>query len=322
MRENKCIPTRYTQLLVLLFIIIATVCCFFALNQQMWAGNKEHASDLRPNERSYGIYDLNSGKLCEANEPIIPIDNKVNVQLNYMQNKSESGSYLLSVFVNCVQRPFNVEGNTYEHYTFEVDAQCEVNVNIELEVDENTDHEILFLLFNEPAYRNANIESESDVYYLKNISIYPPTMRYPLYNDLHDAPEINILNDIQPIELPVEYNGIFLSKEHDDLTLLPVVGSGEKVYLTIFNIFEYERDFAIISLLDWQQYPISNTDIVKYVNVPSRSAVICEIIIPTVDTETPYQIVALPCPYMPVDDLGFVYKNYAVYACSRTIVTS
>ncbi|MGE6379030.1 hypothetical protein [Peribacillus muralis] len=90
---------------------------------------------------------------------------------------------------------------------------------------------------------------------------------------------------------------IFVSKQKEELIILPAAKSGEHVFLSVGNVGEKEENYHIIALNQWQQVSLGNDQVVGHVAVNPGERKVFQFELPKVKDESNFQVIALPKPY-------------------------
>lgn len=288
----------------LVIIVIITLCFFFIYNKINSPIVKERT--LTEGQIAYGILDT-EGKIIDNGSSLKLNSNIIQHTISLGQNLTEEREYLIIILVDFIQYIFTVNGHSYSSYSFILKNKAELKIDIEISLPSHA-KEIDYLIIKKPNY----------------------------LLEKYDFNKINVLQEILPIRFKIsdlmgklEYESdlltitegpndtIFLSEDPYYLKPIIIAKSNEKAMLSIGNIEEEHRDYAVISFLDWKQQVFKDGKMVKYFNTNFNERQVLDIKYPYTDKPANYQVIALPKPYQVNRD---DFYSREAYGTIRTLV--
>lgn len=277
--------------------------------------NDDGTVTLPLNAVGHGVRDPKTSKTISFKDVISPVQGKVNVVYEIQQNMPEAKEYILLILVDDEQRKFTLNGNELMSYTFTLGRESKLLLNIEIAADEKSDHDMMFVIFQEPNYMETDDAMGA-------VGIRPAySSRFLLQNVSDKSPDLKYIKGDKTVEYRSDLRDIFITNDVEVLTVHSVSEGGQKMEAVLSNNRDHEIIYAVGSFLDWKQYPFEDGDMVKYIKIPPQSTKVFELTIPDVSRVTPYQVFATPCGYWFDDDVEFDTSLYRLSASIRTIVT-
>ncbi|WP_033826503.1 hypothetical protein [Bacillus andreraoultii] len=112
-------------------------------------------------------------------------------------------------------------------------------------------------------------------------------------------------------------DGVFLSESKSELNSLTSANRGQSVYLTVGNATDEVVNYALIALLDWEQVPLIDNQLVHFVTVNPNEKKVFEMTLPNTIKKKNYQVLAFPHPF---DVSNTNYESQFVESTIRTVI--
>ncbi|MFJ7752950.1 hypothetical protein ACQKGI_15615 [Peribacillus muralis] len=241
------------------------------------------------NTISYGLLD-DDGKVMNNGSTLEPINNKLEYTLSLSNFIEVEREYAVMVLRNFEQTPFTVEGKPYSVYTFKAKPNKSIEFDLSVATNDRTT-EIDYLIFKKP----NNLIDKLDISKMDTLQEVLP-MRFMVKSK---GEEPKAAADLIPDDMVKEgpNDTIFVSKQKEELIILPAAKSGEHVFLSVGNIGEKEENYNIIALNEWQQVSLGKDQLVGHVAVNPGERKVFEYKLPQVRHDSNFQVIALPKPY-------------------------
>ncbi|MBL4954897.1 hypothetical protein JK635_22315 [Neobacillus sp. YIM B02564] len=110
---------------------------------------------------------------------------------------------------------------------------------------------------------------------------------------------------------------MFISKQKEQLNILPTANSGENIFVSIGNISKEKEAYNMIALSNWKQVPFINNELVGNVSVNPGERKIFKFKLPFVKENSNFQVIAFPTPYKISKDN---FDSTLVYGSIRTMI--
>lgn len=233
---------------------------------------------------------------------------KINTKLSLSHFVDIDRDYKLIVFNNFKQVDFEANGKNGKSHNFNAKANTTVDIEVLNEVSDDT-KEVDYLVIKMP---NTLIEEFDPQPVLSMQQIL--SLRYDIENV-----EIPINESAPPLittnEGPID--SVFISDSMEELNALTSASSEQDVFLSVGNTSNEVVDYALIALLDWEQVPLIDEQLVHYITVHPNEKKIFEITLPNTDEKKNYQIFAFPFPF---EVSTTNYESQLVEATIRTVI--
>jgi hypothetical protein len=264
----------------LIFLSI-NILTYYSSNKNV---SKKENRILSKGSISFGLYNSN-GKIIDNGSTILINDKKVNHFIEISQVLPDKREYLIMAFLDFKQVPFYVEKNKHKNYKISLDGEDTIRVYISLDILESS-KELSYIIIKMPDYKLNNGE-------LKKANLLQEVMA--LRFDLGGKKVLEYETDYKKSpKKPLD--NIFISEKESVLKVKYNAKPEEYLYITLGNLEDYEINYNLIALLDWEQVPI-NDDIVKTFNLKENERIFFDLKIPNVIKDSNYQILAFPNPY-------------------------
>ncbi|MGR4027713.1 hypothetical protein K7H05_30900 [Bacillus sp. ZZQ-131] len=253
----------------------------------------ENKREQQTNTISYGLKD-NQGQHINNGSTITSEDNKINVTLSFVHTINENRKYGLIVLEDYEQKPFKIEDTTNEisHYFFDMKPNSSITTKISLHTSPNA-NELTFLIIKKPEYKlkDNNLNKAA---ILEDIL----SMRYSMHPLQKENEKIKLsLIDPDAILKDGLYEPLFVTNREENLQTVFFEKEGKQLTLSNGNETNDEMTYAIVAFKDWKQVEIFNNRKVVYTKVAPETRQIFNFILPSVDQESNFQLVAFPFPY-------------------------
>ncbi|MCC2494315.1 hypothetical protein LKM14_13135 [Bacillus cereus] len=253
----------------------------------------ENKREQQTNTISYGLKD-NQGQHINNGSTITSEDNKINVTLSFVHTINENRKYGLIVLEDYEQKPFKIEDTTNEisHYFFDMKPNSSITTKISLRTSPNAS-ELTFLIIKKPEYKlkDNNLNKAA---ILEDIL----SMRYSMHPLQKENEKIK-LSLINPDAILKDglYEPVFVTNREENLQTVFFEKEGKQLTLSNGNETNDEMTYAIVAFKDWKQVEIFNNRKVVYTKVAPETRQIFNFILPSVDQESNFQLVAFPFPF-------------------------
>ncbi|PJN86552.1 hypothetical protein [Bacillus sp. mrc49] len=296
-------------------LLIVTSLILIGISGWIFYNKTENTKGVQPgfkagsNTISYGLLD-DDGKVMNNGSTLEPKNNKLEYTFSLSNFIEVEREYAVIVLRNFEQTPFTVEGKPYSVYTFNAKPNKSNEFNLSVATNDRT-REIDYLIFKKPNYLIDNL----------------------------DISKMGALQEVLPMRFKVKSNGekpkaaagfipddtikkgpndtIFVSKQKEELSILPTARSGEHVFISVGNVGEKEENYHIIALNHWQQIPLENNQLVGNVAVKPGERKVFEYKLPQVQHDSNFQVIALPKPYEVSES---DYESTVVSGSFRTVI--
>lgn len=193
------------------------------------------------------------------------------------------------------QHDFIVNDTTYSTFPFSVEGEDGLRIDVEITNINSDAHEYNYFIISEPDINELSIDGSNELIKLLMTSNFY-WWRLLLSNS---TKSINLSEyDESYIKMDSQMNyGIQLTKTHQEIIAMPSCTSMEDVELVLSNTNDYDMEYMLVAFLDWEQIPIDDDDMTKFIKIPSQTNIYLKMKIPYVEKDTPYQIFAIPKPY-------------------------
>ncbi|PFE10615.1 hypothetical protein [Bacillus cereus] len=285
---------------IITILLISIISVYFTLNKPVQKQETSNDKNINTNitkkqEReqlntiSYGLKNID-GKHIDNGDTIESKNNKVNVYLSLNHNIDENREYGLIILENYKQKPFKIENNTQEtsKYFFNMNPYSSKKIKISLNISENA-NELTFLLIKKPNYKlKDNDINKASI--LEEIL----SMRYSIKN----KNKIEMIQEIQPENILTDglNEPLFITKDKENLQIVFSETEEKEFIVSNGNETDKEMKYAIIAFKDWEQNEIVNNKDVIYTTVAPQTRQIFKFILPKVEQESNFQLIALPFP--------------------------
>ncbi|MCM3220751.1 hypothetical protein M3644_13210 [Bacillus cereus] len=255
--------------------------------------SKENKREQQTNTISYGLKD-NQGQHINNGSTITSEDNKINVSLSFVHTINENRKYGLIVLEDYEQKPFKIEDTTNEisHYFFDMKPNSSMTTKISLHTSPNAS-ELTFLIIKKPEYKlkDNNLNKAA---ILEDIL----SMRYSIHPLQKENKKIKF-SLINPDAILKDglYEPLFVTNREENLQTVFFEKEGKQLTLSNGNETNDEMTYAIVAFKDWKQVEIFNNRKVVYTKVAPETRQIFNFILPSVDQESNFQLVAFPFPF-------------------------
>lgn len=295
---------RFVITIVFIFcIILASIIIYFFNSKKVKVQNSNSDQDFTYNNDgtvtlgsgmlANGFYDINTNKIINSGSLLEPSNGKIQGQVSFKQNISEKRNYLLIIMIDYKQHDFIVNNSVYNTFPFSLKGEDGLRINVEITNIKSDEHEFSYLIIPEPDITKLSIDNSNEWNKLLMTSnIYWWRL---LLNDLNKN---NLEYDKSYVKMDSQTNfGIQLTKSHESVTAMPSCTSMDDVELILSNINNYDMEYVLIAFLNWKQSPFTVNDMMKLIDIPSKSTIYFKLKIPNVKKDTPYQIIAIPKPF-------------------------
>ncbi|MGN1400981.1 MAG: hypothetical protein ACI4XL_05710 [Bacillus sp. (in: firmicutes)] len=264
---------------------------------------------LAPGTNNIGI------GMYDEKEDIIPEGTKLEVSGDSFKSKVSIShfiemerEYKLLIFNDFKQASFDVEGRSADSYDVTIQPNQTADVEVTNNISEDT-KEVDYLVIKDPNHLIEKLEIEN----MNNLQQVLP-LKFSTRNPVQEPVESLSPESVVPNDL---LDGVFLSKEKNNLTIVPQANSGEEVYLSVGNLYEDPAWFALVALLDWKQIPFNDNQLVHFVKVNPGERNIYWFTLPNVEQKKNFQVLGFLKPYNVSED---DYRSHLVEGSVRTVI--
>ncbi|MGE7762092.1 hypothetical protein [Peribacillus sp. NPDC097895] len=240
------------------------------------------------NTISFGLLDEND-KVVNNGSILEPKENKLEYTFSLSNFIEVERDYALIVLDNFKQIPFTVQGKKFNVYPFNAKANKTVEFKTSISVKKDTS-EIDYLVIKKPNYFTEKL----DIPKMHSLQEILP-LRFQVKNNSQKQKTATFTPEEMFNEGPNDT--IFISKQKEELTILPTERSGEDIYISVGNINEEKENYNIIALSNWKQVPFENNELVGNVLVNPGERKVFKFKLPFVKADSNFQVIALPRPY-------------------------
>lgn len=219
---------------------------------------------------------------------------------------SEKHEYLFIILIDYVQHEFEIERERFQSYSFSLEGEDEIEINLSVHLGESEGREFFYAIIPQPEEQNYVIDGTYNWSVMlsarewiqgrfelerESVKIKEEQKNEPNYTEFHTEGNIS---------------GFELVDERDDLIVSVERKGGETVELVILNQVQESEDknYVIVSFLDWQQIPIDGEHMTYYADVPADTSIAIPVTLPRVEETSVFQILAFE-----ISDAGF--EKYA-----------
>lgn len=283
-----------------IFIILIFSSYFFYNNTFINDNSSNVTSNTRENNSNsvnrqavntigYGLKN-SKGEHIDNGSNINPQNNIISVNVSINHNLDENREYGLIVLEDFKQVPFKIENEQeFTKYFFSMSPNTSKYIKVTLPVNSNA-REVIFLLIKKPNYKLKEMDFNRAAILEEVLS-----MRYPI-NQAKNSDNVKESEPDYIIKDGLNEN-MFVTKNKEKLQAVFVETEGKELTFSVGNDTEQPMRYAIVALKDWEQNKIINNQDVIYTTVPSGVRQIFDFNLPNVDSETNFQLIALPFPY-------------------------
>ncbi|MFE0507633.1 hypothetical protein ACWF7H_24500 [Peribacillus butanolivorans] len=297
-------------------LLIVTVILFIGISGWIFYNKMsgENTKGIQPgfeegsNTISYGLLNADD-KVIDNGSILEPKENKLEYTLSLSNFIEVEREYALIVLENFKQTPFTVEGKRYSVYTFNAKPNKRIEFNTSISTNNNT-REIDYLIFKKPNY----LLDKLDISKMHTLQEFLP-LRFKVKSNGAKPKTADFIPDETIKEGPNDT--IFISKQKEELNILPTARSGENVFISVGNIVEKKENYNVIALNNWQQIPLENEQLVGNVVVKPGERKVFEYKLPQVKDNSNFQVIALPKPYEVSES---DYESTAAFGSFRTVI--
>lgn len=212
---------------------------------------------------SYGLTDIH-GNIEIQNTFYLSEDDSFEKFINIGNFVNHDSKYKILAFVDFKQSEFYVDAKEYSEFTVNIKEQTDLQIPIKLPQLEEGFHDIIFAIVTYP-----------DIF-LSDVDRGNSEMNHILYIRFKIIIDQNHKYSYKLTEFTTNNNGaipeIFIHEDKDILKRLTTIKikDNANLYLTIGNIYDEDKEFAIIFLKDWKQVSILNNQEVLYTKLESN----------------------------------------------------
>lgn len=257
---------------------------------------------------AYGLFDLEN-EIYDADRTGNIENNAFSAIASYQQNLPGISNYMAIIMVDYKQVEFEVDGNVYRNYPFSLEDADECNIKFKISNLPKDAHEMAFLVFNDPNCMELSFTDEG----WENISnthrVYAERL---LFSSSKGHPDN--LSYMEGTQMDKIDDGVNLSQNSSDITILPEAKSGEEAYLFTGNYYEEDADYVALAFCNWQQVDLLPGIKTFYYKIPSHKTSYYKIELPKVQKDSTYQIIVFNMPF------GDVNYFYDYQSTTRTII--
>lgn len=241
-----------------------------------------------------GFYDLETNKIIDSGSVIQLSGDTLQGKIKFQQNFSGKNEYLLIILIDYVQHEFEIKGKRFQSYSFSLEGEDEIALNISAHLTESEGTEFSYVIIPEPEEQNYVINGTY------NWSVMFSTREWNYGRFKLEREYMNIKaeqkNEQNYTQFHVEENisGFELIDSRDDLIVSVERKGGETVELVILNQAPESEDtnYVIVGFLNWQQVPIDGEHMTYYADVPADTSISIPVTLPDVEETSVFQILA------------------------------
>lgn len=256
--------------------------------------NKDGTVTLGSGMVSNGFYDIMTNKIIDSGSLIKSVNGMIQGKVTFQQNIPEKRNYLLVIMIDYKQHDFMVKHKKYSTYPFTLKGEDKISINVKITNIDADEHEFIYFIMSEPDIKKLSID-DGDEWNKLMITGYMYSWRLLISNSVKSIKTIEYDSSYSLIDFKINY-GVQLTKSYKQAAAMPSCKSGEVVNLILSNTNNYDTEYALIALLKWKQEVINGRSTL-YVKIPAKSSIYYKIKIPSVEENTPYQIIAIPKPF-------------------------
>lgn len=245
----------------------------------------------------HGLYDVETEKIIEGGTKIEIVDDTFHGSIHFQQNFPIEKSYLLIVMIDYRQHEFDVDGQSFCSYPFQLTGESEISLDVTVPLSESEGSEISFLIVPNPEIKPYMINGEYDWDNMFD-DRRPYILRYSLERNFQIKEEQEFPANFESFQAEVGTTGFELVKPREELKVCVEGKGGERLDLAVMNQAEEaeETTYVIIGFVDWEQVPVDGEHLKYYVTVKPGTSVYIPVILPEVTEPSVFQIIAFSEP--------------------------
>lgn len=263
------------------------------LNEGEFKYNEDGSTSIGLNMSALSFRDINTNRKINSGTIFEPTNGVLEGRIHYQQNYVEDCNYILIVLVDYVKKDFMVNGMNYSEFTFTLEKEDEIIMDIKVENIDEKAHEFTYLIIKDinvnELYEN---EKELSLWMLRE-TIHSFGGRFLLNESQLDDAEVRYEMDLTSFKtdrsflLSIVYN-------HKLMDQYPIYNSNDELEILIENEYDYELEYSLLGFLDWKQVSLDGDNLIKTFKIPPNTNVYFKITAPNIYENTPFQIFGFP----------------------------
>lgn len=283
--------------IVFLFLLICSIIFIVHITKN----NKPHKNDtnddlswLSPGQTASGFHSYDTKKIVNLGDQYEVTDDCLRGMISFAQDFEDTRHYALIIFIDFIQYEFKVDNKPYIIYPFELTGKYEIEINVEIPVNIKSSHEFSYFIINEPHLKDSSLENEELIRNMLSTRgshsnrILINNNDY-IFNEKYD--ENNMIFDSE-----IKSFSLLLTKTYQDVRLLPIVTSGEMIDVVFTNMYSEEMTYVFVALSNGIQTAFPDGSIRKIIKIPPKANITFPVIVPEVENEETYQVLAFVLP--------------------------